>query len=285
MKFLIKKILNEKSDLMEFGMKPGTVKKNMPKQYLFKAKNTDDDFKKSLRTTSIKVNDLYKEIDSDLKNIQPDDIILTYENGFYFIELPYEIKNKINDLSYYYSNLEYYDYLNFISPKEKISQLYTDNEEFIKEDFIYVYVDEFRNRTHFPKGLPKSLLGYGLGVKIYTKLLNTLGFIQSEPNATKEVQAVYRKMVQSKDVNVIFYRDLVLLIDINLPKEEKIKIFTESIYEKYIKNSWRRRLIPNRDFILDSKLKREIGDSRIYRIVEELFYESREYPHIPFSNL
>ena len=124
-----------------------------------------------------------------------------------------------------------------------------------------------------------------MGVKIYTKLLNTLGFIQSEPNATKEVQAVYRKMVQSKDVNVIFYRDLVLLIDISLPKEEKIKIFTESIYERYTKNSWRRRLVPNRDFILDAKLKREIGDSRINRIVEELFYESREYPHIPFSNL
>ena len=35
MKFLIKKVLDEESRLVEFGMKPGTVKKNMPKQYLF----------------------------------------------------------------------------------------------------------------------------------------------------------------------------------------------------------------------------------------------------------
>ena len=64
-------------------------------------------------------------------------------------------------------------------------------------------------------------------------MLNTLGFMQSEPNATKEVQAIYKKLIESPDVNCVIYKDLVLLMKRSLTKDEKIKIVGESIFERY----------------------------------------------------
>jgi hypothetical protein len=269
------------------GLKLGKVKSSIPNQYLVKTTKKQEKLsveKKRLKIISIRVNSLYTQIDKELKNLSWDELKLLPRDDFFFVILPKKIKNKIERLSKYYEELLENDFLNLIVPQERVRQLYEDNEKYIKEDFIYVYVDPPRNRTHFPKGLPKSILGYDMGIKIYRNLLDKLGFIQSEPNATPSVQAIYRRLVSSPEVNAVMYIDLVLVIDKKISKEEKIKILSESIYERY-KTKPNRRLILNKTIILDSSLKREIGEKRILDMIEELFYESRNLDYPPFSEI
>lgn len=282
----IGKILKEHVKLLEFGMRSSTVKKNMPKQYLFKGKEEKtDDLKKYLRTLSSKVNKLYVDIVSDLKSIEWYDIKLYPHNEFFYIVLPKKIKNKIDKLSNYYLELESYDYLNLLQPKEKIVQLNNDYIDFIQDDYIYSYIDEPRNRTHFPKGLPKSLLGFNLGIKIYQKMLDYLGFIQSEPNATKEVQNIFRKLTQYKDLNVVLYRNRILLIKDSLSPEIKLDILHESLYETYKELNWHRRLKLGEDILIDTKLKRQLGTNRIVNLLNTVFDDSKYFEYEPFSNI
>ena len=188
-------------------------------------------------------------------------------------------------LADFYGELVENDYTNLVSPREKIEQFYDDYFDFLEDDFIYTYVDAPRNRTHFPKGLPKTLLGYNIGIKIYKQMLNTLGFIQSEPNATKEVQAIYRKLIESPDVNCVIYKDLVLLIKKSLTKDEKIKIVGESIFERYQNRPTSRKLVINQSIVLDSNLMKEIGEKRLQSMIDDIYYYSKENFRVPFEDM
>jgi hypothetical protein len=148
-----------------------------------------------------------------------------------------------------------------------------------------MYTDQPRNRTHFPKGLPKSLLGYNIGVKIYRSLLNKLGFIQSEKDATSDVQEVYRKLLQMPDVNAVIYNDSVLLIEDGLPKEKVIDIVTDSIYERYLTGSNKRKLVLNRNIIVNTKLLRIIGETKLLNLMYELFYTAKKEYREPFETI
>jgi len=289
MRKLILNILKEENEILErmMGLKLGKVKSALPGQYLVKTTKKQEKLsaeKRRLKLISSRVNALYTQIEKELKTLNWYDLELTPRDDFFFVVLPKKIKTKIERLSKYYEELLEGDFLNLIVPKDKITQLYEDNKNYIREDFIYVYVDPPRNRTHFPKGLPKSILGYDMGMKIYRNLLDKLGFIQSEPNATPSVQAIYRRLVESPEVNAVMYIDLVLVIDKKISKEEKIKILRESIYERY-KMKPNRRLILNKTIVLDSSLKREIGEKRILSMIEELFYESKNLDYMPFSHI
>lgn len=287
MKNLISKILKEDSIILErMGLDLSRVKSIIPKQYLVKTTKSEEElttYRKRQKAVADRINLLYPQITEELKNLKWEDINLVPHDDFFFVTLPKKIKNKIEKLSNYYEILEG-DFLELITPKEKIVQLYNDNKDYIKDDFIYVYVDPPRNRTHFPKGLPKSILGYDIGIKIYKNLLNKLGFIQSEPNATPSIQAIYKRLMESPEVNVVVYVDLVLVIDKKLIKEEKINILSESIYERY-KFKPNRRLVLNKSIILDSALKREIGEKRILTMIDELFYYSKKFNHEAFSEV
>jgi hypothetical protein len=160
-----------------------------------------------------------------------------------------------------------------------------DYREFIEPIWIWMYIDEPRNRTHFPKGLPKSLLGYNLGVKIYRKLLNVLGFMQSEENASKDVQEVYRKLLQMPSINAVVYKDSVLLLEDGLSKDEVIDIVTDSIYERYLTKASKKKLVLNRSIIVSSKLLRMIGETRLLNMMYELFYSAKKEKRVPFEDL
>jgi hypothetical protein len=288
MRDLIFKVLREEAEMAEMGIKVSRLKSLQPKQYLVKTTKKEEraaEEKKRLKTITEKVNTLYSQISDDLKNLNWEDISLFQKGMFYHVILPSKIKTKMRRLADFYGELVENDYTNLVSPKEKIEQFYDDYFDFLEDDFIYTYVDAPRNRTHFPKGLPKTLLGYNIGIKIYKQMLNTLGFIQSEPNATKEVQAIYKKLIESPDVNCVIYKDLVLLMKRSLTKDEKIKIVGESIFERYQNRPTSKKLVINQSIILDSSLMREIGQNRLQSMIDDIYYYSKENFRVPFEDM
>lgn len=288
MRDLIFKVLREEAEMAEMGIKVSRLKSLQPKQYLVKTTKREQkaaEEKKRLKTITEKVNQLFTQITEDLKNLNWEDISLFQKGMFYHVVLPSRIKTKMRRLADFYGELVENDYTNLVSPKEKIEQFYDDYFDFLEDDFIYTYVDAPRNRTHFPKGLPKTLLGYNIGIKIYKQMLNTLGFIQSEPNATKEVQAIYRKLIESPDVNCVIYKDLVLLMKKSLTKDEKVKIVGESIYERYQTRPTSKRLVINQSIVLDSNLMREIGEKRLQSMIDDIYYYSKENFRVPFEDM
>jgi hypothetical protein len=288
MRDLIKKILREETEMTEMGVSLSKVRASQPKNYLVKSlkiKEKGAKKRNELKKLSEKCNLLYSQINDDLKNLRWEDISFKEHNKFFYVVLPSKIKDKIKMLSSLYYKLVTYDYLTMLNPLDKIEQLYYDYPDYIKDDYMYIYIDEPRNRTHFPKGLPKSLLGYNLGFKIYRKLLNKIGFMQSEENATREVQDVYRKLLQLPDVNCVIYDDLVLLIEGGLPKSKVIDIVSDSIYERYLTRPTSRKLVLNRSIIVNTKLIRIIGETRLLDMMDELFYSAKGGNKTPFENL
>jgi hypothetical protein len=289
MRDLIFKVLREEAEMSEMGIKVSRLKSLQPKQYLVKTTKKEQkaaEEKKRLKTITEKVNTLFSQISDDLKNLSWEDIYLHPKGMFFYVILPSKIKTKMKRLADLYGELVENDAnINLVSPREKIEQFYNDYFEFLEKDFIYVYVDKPRNRTHFPQGLPKSLLGYNIGIKIYKQMLNTLNFIQSEPNATKEVQAIYRKLIESPDVNCVIYKDLVLLIKKSITKDEKIKIVGESIYERYIIKPNSKKLVINQSIVLDSSLMREIGENRLQSMIDDIYYYSKDNFRVPFEDM
>lgn len=281
----IKKILKEEAEMTEMGISLSKLKASQPKNYLVRSlikKEKSAEKKKELMSISNKCNELFKKIDYDLKTLNWQDLSFSEQGGFFYIVLPQKIKSNVEKLTSLYEVLDEVDYTIGLNPKNKIEAFIMDSED-IADDNIYMYIDEPRNRTHFPQGLPPSLLGYNLGYKIYRKLLSKLGFIQSESNASREVQEVYRKLLQSPDINCVVYNDSVLLIEDELPKEQVIMIVSESIYDKYY-NGRSKKLVLGKSIILNSKLLRMLGQNKVERLINELFnlYEDL---HEPFSSI
>jgi hypothetical protein len=288
MRDLIKRILKEETEVKEMGVSLGKLRASQPKNYLVKSlkeKEKGEALKTELKGMVKKCNELYSQIDESLKNISWEEIVLHEQGKFFYIVLPSEIRKKMLELTELYEELSKNNFLNGLLPLNKIKQMAEDYREFIEPIWIYAYIDEPRNRTHFPKGLPKSLLGYNLGVKIYRKLLNKLGFIQSADNASYDVQEVFRKLLQMKDINAVVYKDSILLIEDGLPKSKVIDIVTDSIYEKYLLMTNPRKLVLNRSIIVSSKLLKLIGETRLLNMMYELFYTAKKEKRIPFEDL
>ena len=288
MRDIIKKILKEESEVKEMGLNLNKVRYSQPSNYLIKSlikKEKGDELKNELKKMTQKCNDLYSKINTDLKNIKWEDIEFSEKGKFLYVMLPKRITNKMKDLTELYEVLNDNYYTVGLNPINKISQMAADYKEFIETMWIYMYTDQPRNRTHFPKGLPKSLLGYNIGVKIYRSLLNKLGFIQSENDATSDVQEVYRKLLQMPDVNAVIYKDSVLLIEDGLPKEKVIDIVTDSIYERYLTGSNKRKLVLNRNIIVNTKLLRIIGETKLLNLMYELFYTAKKEYREPFETI
>ena len=291
MKGLIKKILKEESEIKEMGINFNKVKVSQPKNYLVKSlidKEKNKDLKDDLKKITQKCNILYSQIVEELKNVKWEDIILIEHNKFFYVSLPKKIKDNIKKLSDLYHLLEYNNYLNGLNPRDRITAMISDYDLYLTTDYIAAYIDEPRNRTHFPKGLPTSLLGFNLGFKIYRKLLNTIGFIQSEENATQEVHEVYRRLLQLPDVNAVIYKDSVLLIEDGLPKNKVIDIVSASIYDRYKNNPNSKKLVLNRSIIVNSKLLKIIGETNLLNMMYELFYpakKDKDYEKSSFEGL
>jgi hypothetical protein len=288
MRDLIVKIIREEAEVKEMGISMGKLRASQPKNYLVKSLKDKEEgqwLKDALKQMSNDCNKLYSEIDESLKNISWEEIELHEKGKFFYIVLPSEIRKKMSELTETYEELAENNYTNGLVPLNKIKQMAEDYREFIQPIWVWMYIDQPRNRTHFPKGLPKSLLGYNLGVKIYRKLLNVLGFMQSEENASKDVQEVYRKLLQMREINAVVYKDSVLLLEDGLSKDEVIDIVTDSIYERYLTKASKKKLVLNRSIIVSSKLLRMIGETRLLNMMYELFYSAKKEKRVPFEDL
>lgn len=288
MRDLIKKIIREETEIKEMGINLRKLQASQPKNYLVKSLKDKEEgqwLRAALKEMSEECNELYSQIDESLKNISWEEIELHEQGKFFYIVLPSEIRKKMLELTETYEELAENNYTNGLVPLNKIKQMAEDYREFIEPIWIYMYIDQPRNRTHFPKGLPKSLLGYNLGVKIYRKLLNVLGFMQSEQNASKDVQEVYRKLLQMREINAVVYKDSVLLLEDGLSKDEVIDIVTDSIYERYLTKASKKKLVLNRSIIVSSKLLKLIGETRLLNMMYELFYTAKKEKRIPFEDL
>lgn len=288
MRDLIKKIIREETEIKEMGINLRKLQASQPKNYLVKSLKDKEEgqwLRAALKEMSEECNELYSQIDESLKNIPWQDIELHEQGKFFYVVLPSEIRKKMLELTETYEELAENNYTNGLLPLNKIKQMAEDYREFIQPIWIYMYIDQPRNRTHFPKGLPKSLLGYNLGVKCYRKLLNFLGFIQSEKDASKDVQEVFRKLLQMPDINAVVYKDSVLLLEDGLPKDKVIDILTDSIYERYLTKASSRKLVLNRSIIVSSKLLRMIGETRLLNMMYELFYSAKKEKRVPFEDL
>jgi len=288
MRDLIKKIIREETEIKEMGINLRKLQASQPKNYLVKSLKDKEEgqwLRAALKEMSEECNELYSQIDESLKNISWEEIELHEQGKFFYIVLPSEIRKKMLELTETYEELAENNYTNGLVPLNKIKQMAEDYREFIEPIWIWMYIDQPRNRTHFPKGLPKSLLGYNLGVKIYRKLLNFLGFMQSEENASKDVQEVYRKLLQMPSINAVVYKDSVLLLEDGLSKDEVIDIVTDSIYERYLTKASSRKLVLNRSIIVSSKLLKMIGETRLLNMMYELFYTAKKEKRVPFEDL
>jgi hypothetical protein len=288
MRDLIKKIIREETEVKEMGLSMRKVRASQPKNYLVKSlidKEKSEESRSELKKMVKKCNNLYSEIDSELRNIKWEDINFYEPNKFFYVMLPKNITNKMKEMTELYEELNKNGYTNGLNPLSKIAQMAADYREFIETIWIYMYTDQPRNRTHFPVGLPKSLLGYNLGVKIYRSLLHKLGFIQSAENATNAVQEVFRRLLEMPDVNAVVYNDTVLLIEDGLPKSKVIEIVTDSIYERYLTKKNTRKLVLNRSIIVSSKLLKLIGETRLLNMMYELFYTAKKENREPFEKI
>jgi hypothetical protein len=288
MRDLIKKIIREEAEVKEMGLSMRKVRASQPKNYLVKSlidKEKSEESRSELKKMVKKCNNLYSEIDSELRNIKWEDINFYEPNKFFYVMLPKNITNKMKEMTELYEELNKNGYTNGLNPLSKIAQMAADYREFIETIWIYMYTDQPRNRTHFPVGLPKSLLGYNLGVKIYRSLLHKLGFIQSAENATNAVQEVFRRLLEMPDVNAVVYNDTVLLIEDGLPKSKVIEIVTDSIYERYLTKKNTRKLVLNRSIIVSSKLLKLIGETRLLNMMYELFYSAKKENREPFEKI
>ena len=287
MKDLIKKILKEEAEVKEMGISMNKLRAAQPKNYLVKsleAREKTADLKKHLKKITKKCNTLYFDITQSLKKIKWEDIILDEHEGFFYFMLPSKIIDKMYQLCEYYNELDVNNSLSGLDSVEKIRQMCSDYDKFIYTPHIYLYLDYPRNRTHFPKGLPKSLLGYNLGVKIYRKILNMTKFMQSHNNASPDAQELYRKLMDMTDINAVVYTDSVLLIEDGVPKQDVIEILTESIYEYYQRKP-SRKLILNRTVIVSSKLIKLIGENNFLYMLYDLFYYAKKADREAFENI
>ena len=288
MRDLIKKIIREETEVKEMGLSMGKLRASQPKNYLVKSlidKEKSEESRSELKKMVKKCNNLYSEIDSELRNLKWEDINFYEPNKFFYVMLPKNITNKMKEMTELYEELNKNGYTNGLNPLSKIAQMAADYREFIETIWIYMYTDQPRNRTHFPVGLPKSLLGYNLGVKIYRSLLHKLGFIQSAENATNAVQEVFRRLLEMPDINAVVYNDSVLLIEDGLPKSKVIEIVTDSIYERYLTKKNRRKLVLNRSIIVSSKLLKLNGETRLLNMMYELFYTAKKENREPFEKI
>jgi len=288
MRGLIQQILRENAEVKEMGINIEKIKASQPKNYLVKSlkkrqkiSKEKEEAKKEIQT----INKLYPQIVEGLTNIKWEDIELHEHNNFFYIIFPKKLEKKMEKLRDSYGELLEVQYFVGLKEETKVTQLYEDFTKFVEPIYIYMYLDYPRNRTHFPKGLPKSFLGYNLGAKIYRKLLNTVKFIQSEENATSDVQEIYRKLMKMPDVNTIVYKDQTLLIEDGIPKNQVIEIVSDSIYERYLNRPNAKKLVLNRSIIVNSKLLRIVGETRLLNMMYEYYYSAKEGNKIPFETL
>lgn len=271
---LIKKIIREESEMKEMGVKVSRLAKLQPTNYLVKRVKNIEKEKKS-KTKYLDYQNLFLSAIEDIKNLDWKNLVLVeIGSSNYDVRFPKYIQKKIVDSHKIIDrNISYSS--NMLD--KRFDSFLNDVNSNVDYD-INIYMEEDRNRTHFPGGLPVWLLGLGLGVKIYRKLLNKVNYIQSAENASEDVKKLYAELIQSDDVNCVLSKKNTLLIDMRVPLKEKARIFSEFVFELYTEQTLKRKAELNKDIIVDSTLTRELGLANIRRLLSEIYTYAKKNP-------
>lgn len=271
---VVKKILKEDSEVTEMGVKVSRLAKLQPKNYLVKrAKKAEKEVIK--KEKPLKYQNLFLEAIQEIQNLNWEDLKLDeVSDSNYYVYLPKDINKKLKDAAKIpTSNLN----TNLL---DKRFQSFLDTKEISsKETYeINIYMEDDRNRTHFPDGLPNWMLGLGLGIKIYRKLLNFVGFIQSSESASEDVKKLYSLLVQSSDVNCALTKNRTLLIDYNIDSKKKMSILGEFVLEHYEDRVFRKKITLNKDIVIDSTLASQVGRTKLQKFFDELYFFYKKNP-------
>lgn len=273
-------IFNE-SEMNEMGLDLSRLSRTQPRNYLVKRlKNVEKESEKKQRIYQYQK--IFLSAIEDIKNLDWDDLIIKEESKdnfwFYF---PKEIDKKLrSSWSLKNSRLNYRD--DMLDKRFNLFLILSENRKFPYN--IELYMESDRNRTHFPGGLPEWLLGLGLGVKVYRKLLNKVGYIQSTDSASDDVKKLYSILIQMEDVNCAVTKDSTLVIEKSLPKDRKAAILGEYILELY-KLKYPRKIQLNKEIILDSYLLRELGVNKVVKFLDEIFLYNKKIGRKAFSSI
>lgn len=264
---LIRRILQEEAEMKEMGMRINKLKQLQPSNYLLQSLKQKESRsviskKEKAKSDAEQINSLMPELTQSLKNLSWDEIGMDVNpNGHYYLKLPKHILELYKLITKLYKRVPT-EYERLIDNVERVKRIYLDWDLTLSNEDVNMYLEKNRNRTHFPDGLPQSLLGYNLGYKMYRKLIDDLWFIQSQENASKEVQGIYRQLLQQTDLNCVVTKNTILIMRRDLTKEDKIKILSEYIFQCY-EFSDRDFLKIQKDIILDGPLLRELGERRV----------------------
>jgi hypothetical protein len=285
---LIRRILQEEAEMKEMGMRINKLKQLQPSNYLLqslKQKQSRSVISKreKAKSDAEQINSLMPELTQSLKNLSWDEINMElYPNGHYYLKLPKHILELYKLITKLYKRIPS-EYQRLIDNVERVKRIYLDWDLTLSNEDVNMYLEKNRNRTHFPEGLPQSLLGYNLGYKMYRKLIDDLWFIQSQENASKEVQGIYRQLLQQTDLNCVVTKNTILIMRRDLTKEDKIKILSEYIFQCY-EFSDRDFLKIQKDIILDGPLLRELGERRVQALNTKIAEYSQNYTRRAFDN-
>lgn len=281
-------ILKEKYEIDEMGINISRLKKLQPKGYLTKRIEAT----KKESGVSSKVRELsneFKLIIDQIKNIQYSDLIVNvYVENLditkFKINFPKQIEKSLLNIHNRLVKLDNSTSKSILASQDNRIQGFFDEGA---DPEIIIHIENDRNRTHFPNGLKDWLLGLGLGLKIYRKLLSHLKFMQSEDNASDSVQKIYTELIQRPDINCAVTKENVLLIERNVDRLEKANIVAEFIYELVIsrRTSRNKKIVLDRDIILDSNLLGQLGRKKVEELIDKIInYEKSGEEKIPFQS-
>lgn len=262
---LIRKIVREESEMKEMGVKVSRLAKLQPKNYLVQRTKQAEKASKS-KGKFLPYQNIFLEAISEIQNIRWEDLIFKPRSGdgnHYDVYFPKDIEKKLKDA--YKITKKYVDY----TDHEMDKRFY----EFINNlpnHKINIYMEENRNRTHFPDGVPNWMLGLGVGIKVYRKLLSIVGFFQSSEGASSDVQKLYSNLIQRPDVNCALTRERSLIIDANLDKEKKLKILGEFILEQYEDKILKGKATLNKQIVIDSTLANQMGRDKLQKFIDQI---------------
>ena len=297
---IIKNILREESEVKEMGIKINKLVSKQPGNYLVKSMKAKERGKKESEKIKLKqmkfdslvesLSTMYDDIRESIKNLDWRELKFYPYAGHYYVVFPRKIMSMCANFQKIYNKIEdiYYNKGQGLKPHKfsnKLETMFSNINGYMSEysnlpkgvSSINLYLDKVTlNRTHFPEGLPASFLGLNLGVKVYRKMLDDKGFIQSGSDASESAQNMWRQLIQSSDLSCSITKYGVIVFDKNLSKEEKIKYLGEFVLDKYGDERRRRPFDVDKDIFFDSALTSQIGRNNIQKMLDEIFQYTKD---------
>ena len=297
---IIKNILREESEVKEMGIKINKLVSRQPGNYLVKSMKAKEKNKKESEKIQLKqmkfdslvesLSEMYNNIRESIRNLDWRELKLYPYAGHYYVIFPRKIMSlcstfkklydKIEDVYYHKGEgLKQFRFNNNLEFMYATINGYMSNFSNLPKGVssINLYLDkETLNRTHFPEGLPNAFLGLNLGVKVYRKMLDDIGFIQSGSDASQSAQNMWRQLIQSSDLSCAITKYGVIVFDKNLSKEEKIKYLGEFVLDKYGDERRRKSFDVDKDIFFDSALTSQIGRNNIQKMLDNIFQYTKD---------